>query len=217
MDRRNTTSIEPPAVSIADLAARAANLVSSNTRKILGIVGAPGSGKSTLFQSLLHELSGSAVGVEMDGFHLDDSVLQAQGKLERKGASDTFDVEGYVSLLERINQQQEPFIYAPSFNRDLEMSIGGVTPVPRDILLVITEGNYLLNDDGGWQNVRRNLAEIWFIDTPEKIRAERLIARRISHGHSEIKARDWVTNVDLKNGRTVEKHKFDADFVFTIA
>lgn len=43
--------------------------------------------------------STEAVGVPLDGFHLHDDELARLGRSDRKGAPDTFDVDGYVALL----------------------------------------------------------------------------------------------------------------------
>src|SRR5699024_431934 len=74
----------------------------SGGRRLLGIAGAPGAGKSTLTAQLARELpAGSCAVVPMDGFHLADAALERLGRAERKGAPDTFDAAGYVALLQR--------------------------------------------------------------------------------------------------------------------
>ncbi len=49
-------------------------------RRVIAVVGAPGSGKSTLAAQLVTELENAAL-VPMDGFHLDDRLLQEDGLL----------------------------------------------------------------------------------------------------------------------------------------
>ena len=71
-------------------------------RTLLGIVGPPGSGKSTLTDYLAAEFQDRVAIVPMDGFHLANRELQRLGRAERKGAPDSFDVDGFVSLLERL-------------------------------------------------------------------------------------------------------------------
>ncbi len=107
----------------SELVERARALVARETRAVLGIVGPPGAGKSTLCQALLAEFAGCATVVGMDGFHLANEELTRRGRRERKGAPDTFDVDGYVSLRERIRSQAEgSVVYAPLFHRGLEIA-----------------------------------------------------------------------------------------------
>jgi pantothenate kinase len=83
-----------------DLVARARRLA-GGPRRLLGLVGAPGAGKSTLAARLVDALTPVAVLVPMDGFHLADTELDRLGRRDRKGAPDTFDAAGYVALLHR--------------------------------------------------------------------------------------------------------------------
>jgi hypothetical protein len=85
-----------------DLLTRAQALADSGGRRILGITGAPGAGKSTVARQLVDALGGAAVLVGMDGYHLAQPELQRLGRAERKGAPDTFDAAGYVALLRRL-------------------------------------------------------------------------------------------------------------------
>jgi len=86
---------------------RALALLATGQRKILGIVGAPGAGKSTLAQALIETLEKTvgphqAMIVPMDGFHLAQAELARLSRAGRKGAPDTFDVSGYINLLSRL-------------------------------------------------------------------------------------------------------------------
>jgi len=72
------------------------------SRRLIGISGAPGAGKSTLAGFLLELLGERGVHVPMDGFHLADAELARQGLLDRKGAPETFDPLGYAALLGRL-------------------------------------------------------------------------------------------------------------------
>jgi len=205
----------PPVVraTIPELVARAATLARPGTRRLLGVTGAPGAGKSTLCAALLDALGEQAALVGMDGFHYANVELQRLGRSDRKGAPDTFDVDGYVALLNRLRTPPAGPLYGPAFDRGLEEPIGSAVPVHPGTPLVLTEGNYLLLDDHGWAAVRGCLDEVWYLDVPPEVREQRLLRRRLSFGHEPRAAAEWVTTVDGRNGRTVETSMARADLV----
>lgn len=215
----------PPAtldLSVGDLIARARQLIdgdgSRSGRRILGIAGTPGSGKSTVSAALLDALGDEAVLVGMDGFHLGQRELVRLGRAERKGAPDTFDTDGYVALLARLRHQGAGAgaIYAPLFDRRLEEPVGSTVPVAADVPLVITEGNYLLLGSGGWEGVRPMLDECWFVDVSREERRRRLVARRLSYGHERAAAEAWIDEVDEPNAVVVERTRDAADLIVTL-
>ena len=200
-------------LSVTDLVTRARALAGTGERRMLGITGAPGAGKTTLGSALGEALGAQAVLVGMDGFHLANAELIRLGRRQRKGAPDTFDVDGYAALLARLRSQPEPVIYAPVFDRELDESVGSAIPVPREVPLVITEGNYLLHDGQGWQDIRTLLDEVWFIDLAPDERLARLIARRRAYGESYEQAAQWAHGSDQVNAVTVESGKQRADLI----
>jgi pantothenate kinase len=131
----------------------------SSDRHVIGIVGASGTGKSTVADELARALGPSAVVIPMDGFHLGNTLLEGTPMNERKGAIDTFDIGGYLSLLRRLRRRDEEVVYAPAYRRGLEEPIGASIAVPRDVRFVLTEGNYLLSEWGQWRDVRPQLDE----------------------------------------------------------
>ena len=189
----------------------------STDRALVGIVGKPGAGKSTLSAYLLQELKSSEVTVvPMDGYHLSNAVLQELGRADRKGAPDTFDVAGFASLLQRIRSEKSVDIYYPVFDRSIEESIAAQGVVTQETKVVIVEGNYLLHDTGGWEAIADLLDEIWFIDVDDEKRLERLIARHIAYGKSPEDAQSWSRGSDEVNARTIAAGRSRAHAVITL-
>lgn len=199
---------------LATLTTRARLLAVPGHRRILGIAGPPGAGKSTLAARLVGALDGLAVLVPMDGFHLAQAELDRLGRAGRKGAPDTFDAAGYVALLRRLRDPGEPGpVYAPAFDRALEEPVAGSVPVPPTTPLVVTEGNYLLYDDGPWAPVRGLLDESWYLDVDPALRVRRLVDRHVRFGKSRPYAERWVAASDEPNARLVERGRTLADLV----
>ena len=119
----------------------------------------------------------------MDGFHLANVELARLGRAQRKGAADTFDVAGYAHLLQRIrNAGSGDVVYAPDFRRDLEEAIAGAIPIDSSIALVITEGNYLLRREPGWQQARAVMDAVWYLNVDDAVRQQRLLDRHMRFG-----------------------------------
>jgi pantothenate kinase len=187
--------------------------MASGGRHILGIAGLPGSGKSTLTSQILATYEGAAVNVPMDGYHLANAELQRLGRASRKGAPDTFDIGGYVALLERLRRPNPgDIVYAPAFHREIEEPIAGEIAVPADTQLVITEGNYLLMEEGGWQHVRPLLDEVWFVDVDDETRLAQLLERHMRYGRSREGALHWIETTDEPNARRIAATAHRADF-----
>ena len=166
----------------AELLAVVDRLAGADGRRIVGIAGAPGAGKSTLAAWLVAHVGVRATGVPLDGFHLADVELRRRGLLDRKGAPETFDAWGYAALLARLRARPDPVVMAPGFERDLEQPLAGAVAVPPEADVVVTEGNYLLLDDPAWEAGRRLLDEVWFVRTHDPVRRERLVARHAAFG-----------------------------------
>jgi pantothenate kinase len=186
--------------------------LSPRTRTILGIAGAPGSGKSTFAAWLQEQFSpGTAVVVPMDGFHLGNVIIEGTPLRERKGAIDTFDGGGYLSLLRRLARRDEAVVYAPEFRRTLDEPVAASIAVPADVPLVITEGNYLLAEQEPWKEVRAQLDELWFLETPPALRLQRLVDRHVSFGMDRAAATAWATGPDEANARLIQAGRPAAD------
>ncbi len=203
-----------PAVAPAYLA-RIDGLLRDGRRKVLGLVGAPGAGKSTLAEALRQAFPGISQIVPMDGFHLANVELQRLGRAGRKGAPDTFDSAGYVALLARLRDPAgQGIVYAPEFRREIEEPVAGAIAVLPQTRLVITEGNYLLLEQDGWRGVAPLLDDVWYVDVDDALRTDRLTRRHERFGRSRQDAVDWVSGTDEPNARLVAATRSRARLVF---
>jgi pantothenate kinase len=191
---------------VGHLVERAERLLGREHRMILGIAGAPASGKSTLAELVLAALQsahpGEVVGVGMDAFHIGHRILDQRGQVGVKGAPHTFDAAGYVALLRRIRTEQET-VYAPEFHRDIEDSLAHVVEIGPQVQLVITEGNYLLLPRDPWRHVRPLLDEAWFVFLDDAERRRRMLARHLHYGHSQADAELRTFGNDESNAQLV--------------
>jgi len=195
-------------------------LVTPGRRRILGLTGAPGAGKSTVAEQLVTALGAeSAVLVPMDGYHLANEVLLDLGRRDRKGAHDTFDDGGYARLLEALRAQgvDDPVVYAPRFRREIEEPIGSAIPVPPHIPLVVTEGNYLLLDSAAWPAARACIDEVWFLAPRNDIRHARLVRRHEAYGKSPEDAVRWTMGSDERNAQLIESTAERADRIVRLS
>ncbi|KQY47277.1 nucleoside/nucleotide kinase family protein [Cellulomonas sp. Root137] len=195
-----------------DLRARVDALLASGPRRLLGIVGAPGAGKSTVAADVVDAVGRSAVAVPMDGFHLAQTELERIGRADRKGAPDTFDADGFVALLTRL-RDPERTVYAPEYRRDLRNPVAGAIAVPPEVRLVVVEGNYLLLDDHGFGPVADLLDETWFLAPDDGLRLDRLVARHEAFGKSPEAARAWSHGPDERNAQLVAATAARADVI----
>ena len=182
-------------------------------RRLVGVIGAPGAGKTHLVRFLQHAVSDAVVGiVPMDGFHLANEVLEATG---------TAPVQRTTRHVRRRRTRSPPRPPETPRNRTdlraaiptakIEEPIAGAIPVGTDTDLVIVEGNYLLLDDAPWDAIAPRLDSTYYLDTPERIRTDRLVARqRRTYGDG---ATDWIERVDRPNAAIVETTRHRADFI----
>jgi pantothenate kinase len=200
-------------MTTAELAALIRARAKGQGRFIVAVAGAPGAGKSTLAEALVEHLGPTAALVPMDGFHLDNAILDSRGRRFHKGSPDTFDVEGLESLLLRLQTGAE--VIAPVFDRELDLSRGSARVIAPDARIIVAEGNYLLLADAPWDRLQPLWNLTVFLDIPEAELERRLIARWHHYGLTDTEARRRAFDNDIPNARTVAARSTPAEIVLT--
>jgi pantothenate kinase len=168
----------------------------ASLRRLIGLVGPPGVGKSTLADRLAAQDPTAAV-LPMDGFHFSQARLRELGRRERMGAPDTFDVEGFAEVLRELRRGET--VAAPAFDRSIEEPVPNAITIGRDIHTVYVEGNYLLV----WDGIAELIDETWYLELDPQVRRRRLLDRHVASGKSPDAAAAWIDAVDEPNARLI--------------
>ncbi|MEV4616654.1 nucleoside/nucleotide kinase family protein [Kitasatospora sp. NPDC049258] len=187
-------------------------------RIILGLAGPPAAGKSTLAGHLVAEVvrregPDAAACLPLDGFHLSNAQLDRLGLRARKGAPETFDSCGYLALLSRVTTERFRDVYAPDFDRELDEPVAARHVIRPHTRLVVTEGNYLAVPAAPWQEARRLMRELWFVETDDTTRGERLLHRHQGGGQPREAALRRIAANDHPNGEYVKAGRAGCDWV----
>lgn len=133
------------------------------------------------------------------------------------GAPDTFDVDALASTLRELRDAQ-PVVVAPAFDRTIEESVADAISIhPGATITVVVEGNYLLLESGGWEQVAPLLDLSFFVELDHDIRVDRLIARHELFGKAPAAARAWALGTDEANAVAVEATASRADHRIRLA
>ena len=194
---------------------------SDKGRYFLGITGCPAAGKSMLAKNLTDEINSRtgddlAAVVPMDGFHLPNSILKQRAFLNIKGAPETFDVDSFVKLINRLHGFPDRSIMCPAYDRKIHDPVENSITIKPCNRLIIVEGNYLLLNVPPWNTIRTKMNEVWYIDTPLKTVKEQLLRRHIAGGTSKKEAERKVESVDLPNAVLIRKTLLFADKIVNL-
>ncbi len=193
-------------------------------RTVVGIVGLPGSGKSTIAGQLADAVNAqlgpdTVLALGMDGFHLSRAALaqlpDPAAALARRGSPWTFDPAGLATRIAALRHAPlEPGaapVRWPAFDHavgDPQEDAVAVGPATR---LVLVEGLYLLHRDHGW-NLHGLLDTCWYLDVPMAVAMQRLVARhQAAWGLTVAEAEARVAQNDGLNAATVALTRDRAD------
>ena len=180
-------------------------LQSASPRTIIGIVGKPGAGKSTVVSEIEKRFDPSEVCViPMDGYHLSNETLIEIGRRDRKGAPDTFATQEFISLIRKVKNDHTSEHRFPIFHREIEASKKDEGIVPIGAKVIVIEGNYLFSEEHNWNGVFPLLDHTWFIEIDNEVRMQRLIARHVKYGKTPEEAEYWSRGSDEANAQYIE-------------
>jgi len=210
----STTSLAHDVGLVCDLAR---TKVQDGHRAIVGIAGPPASGKSTLADSAVQELNKDcpttwplASLLPMDGYHLDNRILESRGLLARKGAPETFDAHGFCDAVTRL-QDEKRETYYPKFDRQMDLAIANAIAIHPQTSVIVVEGNYLLLKSGVWSSLYDVFTATVFVNPPMKVLEDRLQQRWIKHGLEPKAATLRTRNNDLPNAELIVRESREAD------
>lgn len=169
--------------AVAEIIGRLSQVSNPQRPFLVGLVGIPGSGKSTSAEIVLELLGPErAMVMPMDGFHLELSRLaeapNAKDLIYRRGAPDTFDPNALRDTLHEIAYGNQEMIHIPGFDH----AMGDPLPDQHTFVrskneIVLVEGLYLLHDDHGWETIKSVFDWTIYIDANVDDCIERLKIR----------------------------------------
>lgn len=193
-------------------------------RRVTGIAGPPGSGKSVLVGWLaaaaraLHMHRG--VFFSLDGYHLPNAQLDARtgaapdGRTVSlrllKGTPPTFDAAALLADLRALRASRAAMTL-PAYDRERHEPAAGATRVAPETDWLVVEGNFLFLDGPVWREIREMLDVKISLDAPDRELRRRLASRHARGGRDEAWIAEHFRRTDGPNIATVRSAAHRAD------
>lgn len=217
--------MNPPALLIDPVAYLLQLLQDASPRRVVvGLVGLPGSGKSTMAARLVGAVnegspSAQAMALSMDGFHLSKAVLaqfaDPQAALARRGSPWTFDPANLAISLHELRETLDNTHTWPAFEHGVGDPVAHAVVIQPDVKLILVEGLYLLHRAHGWR-LAGLMDECWYLDTPMDVAMQRLVNRHmVAWGLSREQAMARLAVNDRLNADIVAQTRGFADRFIT--
>ena len=200
-------------MTLAEIADTILRRAGSARRFLVGIAGPPGAGKSTLADALRDHLVSAGETAEvlpMDGFHMDNGILEARDLLPRKGAPETFDVRGFADIVDAVKRGDEE-VLVPVFDRSREIAIASARAIGPDVRIILAEGNYLLLNEAPWTRLDGKFDLTIFVGPTYEVLEERLRQRWVHYGLDAAGIEWKLYGNDLPNGKRITENSRAAD------
>lgn len=200
-------------MTLENLVAEIMKRAAGHVRFIVAIAGPPGAGKSTVSDALREALLAQGQSAEilpMDGFHMDNGLLEARGFLPRKGAPETFDVRGFLDIVAAVRKADQE-VLVPVFDRSREIAIASARAIAADTRFILVEGNYLLLNEQPWTRLDGCFDYTIFIGPDADVLTQRLTQRWVDIGMDADGLAHKLYGNDLPNGERVVRNSRPAD------
>ena len=182
---------------------------------LVGVSGAPATGKSTLAEIIVDKLNLNGVDTQycpMDGFHFTNQELAEMHLGCVKGKIETFDVGYFSECITSLRCDNKPF-YWPIYSRKIH------DPIPEGVLIrdktkiFIVEGNYIFFNSTGWKEIKKCFDLKIFLTASDEVLEFRLLKRHLTGGKKYEIALEKIKNVDIPNAHKILECQNEADIV----
>ncbi len=159
---------------LGDTPAALAHVIRTAGLRIVGLAGAPGSGKSTIANSVIKQLGSSALLLSQDDFYFSKKERTARG-LAWRGPPGSHDLPALLEVLDQARDSKGPLIvprYSPELDDRIEPSVIQISPEH-----VLLEGWVIGYRSDGYEEILDRLDLLVFIDVDEAVAKLRRFGR----------------------------------------
>jgi uridine kinase len=204
---------------IGDVPTAFAHIIRTTGLRIVGLAGAPGSGKSTIANDVIGGLGPSALLLSQDDFYYSKLERTERG-LSWRGPPGSHDLPALIEVLDRIRDRRSPLViprYSPELDDRIEPMV--IEDAPEHVLL---EGWVVGHRSDGYEEIGDRLDLLVFIDVDVAVAKLRRFGREAKvresgGGFSEDEMqRFWNEVLEPGLSRWVSDAKADADLIIAL-